>query len=219
MSDVLMMTIDGTRPLSIGAVSELTVLCDRAEGRDTGGVVTLCVTGAPGPGWADGLNIALVTKWERALRRLERLPAATIALAVGDCGGAALDTFLAADIRIATPGTRLLMPFDGEATWPGMAAFRLVRLAGVARVRRSVLFGQPISGAEALASGIADELTDSPEAAAATTAQLVEEVSGKELAIRRQLLFDAETTSFEDALGSHLAACDRALRRGAAEAA
>ncbi|MET7937425.1 enoyl-CoA-hydratase DpgB [Streptomyces sp. NPDC005322] len=219
VSDVLMMSIDGTRPLSIGAVSELTVLCDRAEGRSTGGVVTLCVTGAPGPGWADGLNTALVTKWERALRRLERLPAATIALATGDCGGVGLDAFLVADIRIATPGTRLLMPFDGEATWPGMSAFRLVRLAGAARVRRSVLFGHPISGPEALAFGIADELTDSPEAAAATTAQLIEEVSGKELAIRRQLLFDAETTTFEDALGSHLAACDRALRRGAEEAA
>jgi isomerase DpgB len=40
-------------------------------------------------------------------------------------------------------------------------------------------------------------------------------VAGEELAIRRQLLLDAGHTRFEDALGSHLAACDRALRRGA----
>ncbi|MCZ9336264.1 enoyl-CoA hydratase/isomerase family protein, partial [Streptomyces sp. TRM76130] len=44
-------------------------------------------------------------------------------------------------------------------------------------------------------------------------------LSGKELAIRRQLLFDAANTAFEDALGPHLAACDRALRGTAREAA
>jgi isomerase DpgB len=35
---------------------------------------------------------------------------------------------------------------------------------------------------------------------------------GAELAIRRQLMLEAMTTTFEDALGTHLAACDRALR-------
>ncbi|KOG89867.1 enoyl-CoA hydratase, partial [Streptomyces varsoviensis] len=43
-------------------------------------------------------------------------------------------------------------------------------------------------------------------------------LSGKDLAIRRQLLLDARTTSFEDALGPHLAACDRLLRGTAQEA-
>jgi len=40
--------------------------------------------------------------------------------------------------------------------------------------------------------------------------------TGKEVAIRRQLLLDAAQHSFEEALGAHLAACDRALRRVAA---
>ena len=38
-------------------------------------------------------------------------------------------------------------------------------------------------------------------------------VAGAEHAIRRQLLLEAATTSYEDALGAHLAACDRELRR------
>ena len=36
--------------------------------------------------------------------------------------------------------------------------------------------------------------------------------------MRRQLMLDAATTTFENALGSHLAACDRVLRRIPAEA-
>ena len=38
-------------------------------------------------------------------------------------------------------------------------------------------------------------------------------VEGAELAIRRQLMLEAPTATFEDALGVHLAACDRSLRR------
>ncbi|MFE5895084.1 enoyl-CoA-hydratase DpgB [Streptomyces sp. NPDC002285] len=217
MSHELTLAIDGSQPLSIKTVKDLTVLCDEVE--DGGGAVTLRVTGVPGPGWADGLDVSLVTKWERVLRRLERLPAVIVAVAAGDCGGTALDAFLTADIRIATRSSRLLLPLDGEATWPGMAAFRLTRLAGAARARRAVLFGHPIQAPEALMLGIADELTETPDAAEAAAVQRGEGLSGKELALRRQLLFDAATSSFEDALGAHLAACDRALRRGAEEAA
>ncbi|MGW3109367.1 enoyl-CoA-hydratase DpgB [Streptomyces sp. NPDC001100] len=217
VSAVRTLAVDGSRPLSIRTVKDLTVLCDEVE--DQGGPAILRVTGAPAPGWADGLDVSLVTKWERVLRRVERLPGATVAVAAGDCGGAALDVFLTADIRIATPGSRLLLPFDGEATWPGMAAFRLARLAGAARARRAVLFGHPIPAPEALTLGIADEVTEAPDTAVAAAVQRCEGLSGKELALRRQLLLDAMTVSFEDALGPHLAACDRALRRTVEEAA
>jgi isomerase DpgB len=43
--------------------------------------------------------------------------------------------------------------------------------------------------------------------------------AGAELAIRRQLMDEASWMSFEDALGPHLAACDRALRRAGGRAA
>ena len=178
------------------------------------------VSGAPRGPWARDLNVALVSKWERGLRRLERLPAATIAVADGDCGGAALDALLATDYRIAAASARLLVPIAGGATWPGMALYRLASQAGAAAIRRAVLFGAPIGAAAALALHLVDEVADDLAAALAATAELAaSRSSGPELAIRRQLMLDAATTSFEDALGAHLAACDRVLRRAAAEAA
>lgn len=206
--------LDGGEPLSATTVKAVTGLCDRAEDQDAPGVAALHVSGAPTGDWTGGLDVTLVTKWERALRRLERLPTATAAAARGDCGGTALDAFLAADLRVAAPDTRLIVPRDATATWPGMAGYRLVQLAGGARVRKAVLFGRPIDAAEALSLGLVDELADDPEAAVAAAAGPLGALSGKEVAIRRQLLFDAATTSFEDALGAHLAACDRALRQG-----
>ncbi|MFJ8013292.1 enoyl-CoA-hydratase DpgB [Streptomyces sp. NPDC096339] len=216
---MLTLTIDGTEPLSAATVKALDEVCDRAEDRPGSGVVTVHVTGTPKPDWTSGLTVGLVTKWERVLRRLERLPMATVATASGDCGGPALDAFLAADLRIATPGTRLVVALEGGATWPGMAVHRLAQQAGAAGVRRAVLFGAPIPAARALALGIVDELAEDTAGAAAAAAEIADGLSGKELAVRRRLLFDAVSTSFEEALGQHLAACDRELRRTAEEEA
>ncbi|WP_053048704.1 enoyl-CoA-hydratase DpgB [Streptomyces antioxidans] len=218
MEEPLTVVIDGAEPPTAATVSAVQAACDQAEDRPGRGLVAVRVGGAPATGWTGDLDVMRISKWERALRRLERLPRATVAVASGDCGGAALDAFLACDIRVVTPGTRLLVHGDTTATWPGMAAYRLVQLAGPARVRRALLFGVPIEAPEAIALGVADELADDPAGAIAAAARLAGGLAGKELAIRRQLLFDAATTSFEDALGPHLAACDRELRRPVAEA-
>ncbi|MFI0371275.1 enoyl-CoA-hydratase DpgB [Actinomadura sp. 1N219] len=214
-ADGLVLRIDGSEPISAEAVAAVTALCDRAED-DTGeGLVAVHVSGAPGPAWPDGLTVGLVNKWEHALRRLERLGHVTAGVASGDCGGTALDALLATDVRIAAPGTRLLFAPVGGATWPGMALHRLTRDAGAARIRRAVLLGVPIEAADAHAMALVDELSADPEGALAELAAASRGVAGGELAVRRRLLSDAATTPFDEALGAHLAACDRALRRTA----
>ncbi|MET7335681.1 enoyl-CoA-hydratase DpgB [Nonomuraea sp. NPDC005650] len=214
--DALAIRIDGALPVSPESVVKLRELCDRADDHEGGQPVVVHVSGTPADSRPEGLTVALVNKWEQALRRLERLATPTIAVASGDCGGKALEALLATDYRIATPRTRFLMPLQEGAAWPGMATFRIAQQAGAARARRSVLFGMPITAADALSLHLVDELVADPAAALARTAELAGAVSGQELAIRRQLLLNAETTSFEDALGTHLAACDRVLRRAAA---
>ncbi|MEV7238625.1 hypothetical protein AB0N06_33240 [Streptomyces sp. NPDC051020] len=92
---MLTLTINGTEPVSATAVKAVTAVCDQAEDRPGPGIVTVEVSGAPAAGWTGGLGISLLTKWERALRRLERLPVATAAVATGDLGGTALEAFLA----------------------------------------------------------------------------------------------------------------------------
>ncbi|MFD1535403.1 enoyl-CoA-hydratase DpgB [Nonomuraea guangzhouensis] len=214
--DALLLRVDGTRSLSAELVREVAALCDRADDHEGRGAVVVDVSGAPRGPWTDGLTVALVNKWERALRRLERLPIPTIAVASGDCGGAAFDVLLASDYRLAGTGTRLLLSVDSEATWPGMATYRLSQQLGAAPTRRTVLFGQPITAAEALSLHLVDELVDDAAEVWARVAQLAGSVTGSELAIRRQLMLNATMTSFEDALGVHLAACDRTLRRATA---
>jgi isomerase DpgB len=211
--------VDGSRPLSADSVAELGAVCDAAEDGDAHGFVIVRVSGVPGPGWADNLPVALVSKWERGLRRLERVPAVTIAAAEEDCGGPALDALLAADYRIMPAFAKLIVPVVAGATWPGMALYRLARqAAGSAPARRAVLFGTPIGAAAAQAIGVIDEVTGSAAVAIERAMEVAAATRGTELAIRRQLVQEALTTSYEEALGVHLAACDRILRRLAAGA-
>lgn len=212
----LILRVDGSRPLSADSVTGLGAVCEAAEDAAAHAFVIVRVSGVPGPDWADDLSVALVSKWERGLRRLERVPAATIAVADEDCGGPALDALLATDYRIMSASARLIVPVMAGATWPGMALYRLARqAAGTGPARRAVLFGTPIGAAAAQAIGVVDEVTGD-SAVAIEKAMAVAATRGAELAVRRQLMQEALTTSYEDALGVHLAACDRALRRLAA---
>lgn len=217
MNDELRLRIDGGRPLTPEAVAGVGTVCDAAEDGGARGPVVLELTGTPADDWADGVTVGLISKWERALRRLERLPAVTVAVADGACGGQALDALLATDLRVATRSLRLRLPAVDGATWPGMALYRLgQQTPGSAAIRRAALFGTPLDAAEALALHLVDEVADDAAGAVAAAAGLAAGTSGPEVAIRRQLLLDARTVPFEEALGAHLAACDRTLRRGAA---
>jgi len=213
---VLAIRIDGRQPLSAASVAAIAALCDSAEDGDDPRTVVVHVSGAPDGSWTRNLSVALVSRWERGLRRLERLPAATIGVASGDCGGPALDALLATDYRIADTSLRLVVPVTAGATWPGMALYRMSRQAGGAAIRRSLLLGVPVEAAEALALHLVDELTDDAESALAAAAGLAGAFAGAEVAIRRQLMLEALSASFEDALGAHLAACDRVLRQASA---
>jgi isomerase DpgB len=210
---VLAVRIDGRQPLSAASVAAIAALCDSAEDGDDPRTVVVYVSGAPDRSWTRDLSVALVSKWERGLRRLERLPAATIGVASGDCGGPALDALLATDYRIADTSLRLVVPVTAGATWPGMALYRMSRQAGGTAIRRALLLGVPVEAAQALALHLVDELTDDAESALAAASGLAGAFAGAEVAIRRQLMLEALSVSFEDALGRHLAACDRALRQ------
>ena len=208
--------IDGSKPLSKASIAAVEAVCAAVESDPATSVLPVFVSGAPDEGWTHGLDVSLVSKWERALRRLERLDATTVALASGPCGGAALDGLLATDYRIATPDTALSLAGDGEAVWPGMAIFRLAKQAGGTPVRRAILFGGRINASESVELGLVDELAEDPRRALIAVAERLRPLSGAELAIRRRLMSEASSTAFEDALGRHLAACDRVLRQSAA---
>jgi isomerase DpgB len=207
--------IDAREPLSADVIARVNAACDRVEDAPKDVILLVHLRAgqtSAGEPWPHEVGIHAVNQWERALRRLERLPTATLAVVDGYCSGLALEVLLATDYRIAASGARLRVPALPEGTWPGMTLYRMANQLGVAPVRRLALFGVEIGAARAAGLGLVDEVGDDVVALAREALEILGGVPGRELAIRRRLLLDATTTSYEDALGSHLAACDRAVR-------
>jgi isomerase DpgB len=218
--------IGGGVALSKSLVATVNEACGRVEEDERKGLTLLVhITGGhPGAGdepWPHETAIHLVNQWERALRRLERLPVLVLAVVDGVCRGPAFDLLLATDYRVATADVSLELVGVAGGAWPGMALYRLVNQVGVGAARRMVVLGTPVTATRAAGLGLVDEVAEDAVARVRAVLQSAGGAHGRELAIRRQLLFEAAATSFEDALGTHLAACDRALRlaRGGVEAA
>lgn len=194
-------------------VHALTTGCDRAEAAGPDSVLLIDINGSgDDPGWPAEIGIHDVTRWERTLRRLERLTAVSIAVARGHCIGPSMEVLLATDFRIAGPDLRLSTPGPGGTLWPGMAVHRLANQIGVAHARRTVLFGDEIDAATAARLGLVDEVTEDPARVGREMADALRRHTTTDLPVRRRLLLDAVGTTFEEALGPHLAACDRTLR-------
>jgi isomerase DpgB len=218
------LTIDGDEPLSTSLTKRVNVACDHIEDADGDVVVLMYLRGPRDPAtgsaaggesggaWSPELGVHTVNRWERALRRLERLSRLTIAVVDGVCRGPALELLLTTDYRIARPGAVLQMPPPTQAAWPGLALFRVAHQLGAARARQFALLGVALPAERAADAGLVDTVAVDVRAAVGDAVERFAGTSGSEIALRRQLLFDAATTSFEDAVGVHLAACDRTLR-------
>jgi isomerase DpgB len=212
-SPLLQLNIAGGIPLS-----ELTVqvnsLCEQAEEHAQAIVVLEFIPTIACIKWPGEVDIQAVNRWERVVRRLERVPAVMIGVASGVTSGPALDLLLVTDYRITMADFRLYIPINDKQVWPGMAIHRLVNQIGVARTRQLLMGSHEITAQQALNIGLIDEIAETTLTAAISVAILrFGSMSCKEFSIRRQLLLEASTTSFEDALGTNLAACDRELRR------
>ncbi|MEV7652912.1 enoyl-CoA-hydratase DpgB [Streptomyces anulatus] len=209
-----LLEVHGGEPLPV-LTTALTTLCELVSA-DPGRVVVVLRLSARADAdraWPGNVNVQDVTRWERAVRRLGRCPAAVIAELPGTCAGPALDLTLAADYRVCAPATRLLLPINDGHFWPGMAVHALVRQVGYARARQIVMWGEDLSAEQATAIGLFDRISADTEDAVRQATVLFGRISDAELAVRRQLLSEAVSSEFDEAIGAHLAACDRELRR------
>lgn len=194
--------------------AQLNHICEQVEDRTQSIVILRFTNNAQQfQAWPGNVTIQDVNRWERSVRRLERLNALTIAVLSGAVGGPTLDLVLATDYRIATSDLRLKLPTNDCQVWPGMILHRLANQIGIGQSRRLLIGSHEISAQQALNIAMINEVTDSLSESLETAVSKLSLIADAELKVRRQLLLEATTTSFEDALGTYLAACDRELNR------
>lgn len=104
------------------------------------------------------------------------VPAPVIAAVHGACIGGGLQLALAADLRIVHPEARLAVREIAYGMIPDMSISRtLSRLVRIDVAKQLTFTGRDVPGTEALALGLATQLSDDPLAAAR---QLAEQIAG-----------------------------------------
>jgi isomerase DpgB len=211
--DVVHLEISGRAHLSTDLVKSLDDGLSQTEDIGESGLLVVRVVGGEEPAasyhWPGQANIEMVNKWERAVRRMERTASTTLVVAEGNCSGLALELLLVADRRLARSNLRIQI---AAPIWPGMGIYRLVHQIGYARSRKLMLSGAELQAELAREFDIIDDITDS-DLEAVTRVNLRELAAIDDFAVRRRLLQDGLSSSFDEAIGAHLAACDRTLRR------
>lgn len=216
-ADSVTLTIDAAAALSPFLVATLRTACDRAEDAPAGTPFVVHLRGTseqirdiPWPG--DNVSIQLATSWERSLRRLERISSPLICLVEHLCGGLALEILLCCDFRVATPNMRVHRgPVARQ--WPGMLVYRLAKELGAARARSILLCTEELSASDAVAIGLVDLV--SPHLHTELAHELPARMRGlldPSVPLFRQLLSESFATPYEDALGLHLASCEKIIR-------
>jgi isomerase DpgB len=142
------------------------------------------------------------------VRRLERSNAISFAIARHVCSPLALELLLVADQRLANSDFLISRT---KKMWPGMAIYRLSQQIGMIQARRLLLHGHDLNASTCLSLGLIDEILAGPME---DLGKLVEDVSRlEEFGMIRRLIQESHTEAYEEALGAHLAACDRILRK------
>ena len=202
-------------------VAQINTLCDQAEDAAVGSIVRINLEShhraeARRSDGSHTIDINLVNHWERALRRLECTPCVTVAVATDDIGGLSLALLLCTDCRVVGESTRLGLSHAGQTRLPGMVLYRLSHQLGPMLSRRMALLNRWLSSQEALQHGLVDAVSSQPSLAVHGLMQELQQHDLTHASLHRRLILEAPSVSYENALGSHLAACDRILRQAQA---
>ncbi|MFC3653234.1 enoyl-CoA-hydratase DpgB [Dyella humi] len=219
-ANIVRLTLKSPSVLSTDLVQKLNAALDRAEDIGSNAPIEIEIRGmdhlVDSPAWPGATDVMVVSKWEQVLRRIERMQTLSAVSVHGHCTAEALELLLVADHRTVSHGTHIHLSTSDHDVWPSMALHRLCNQIGYARARRPMLFGGVLTGEQLREWGVVDSVT-AGDAPFEVPEWRLSAIDPGDLSMRRRLLQDALDSSFDAALGAHLAACDRTLKRMAGE--
>ena len=201
--------------LTLELINELNRLCDQLEdtSREQLGVLLLQLDSRVSCVEPEcHKDVYLISKWEKLLRRLELTDGAVICAASDNIGHLGLALLLVSDYRLANELSQFSLCNEQGHLLAGCALQRLAHQFGSGACRKLVLFGNTLNAVEAKNIGLIDELGADSGVLAQQYIDSLQPNQLNDIRVRRQLLLEAFHLGHDEALGAHLAACDRSLR-------
>jgi isomerase DpgB len=202
----LNMNIEDTASISVELIEKINQLCAQAEADEQVKVVGFTFGKTSGADAGEAIaDVALLHKWEKSLRRLENVNALIVAHCEGELSLAAMSILAVSDLRIGTPASSFGLN-GKEVTVPGMLIHRLTQQLNANGLRSLLLLGNRWSAEEAEANGLQ-----------ALTEDIIFGLNPhafNDIRVRRKLILEASTASYDETLGLSLSASDRIMRKG-----
>lgn len=148
----------------------------------------------------------------KSLRRLENLNALIVAHCDGDLGLAAISAVVIADLRVGSASSTFGLN-DKEVTVPGMLVHRLTQQLTHSWVRSLLLLGNRLSADEALQSGMIDRIAANPQTLSEDIIHGLNPHAFNDIRVRRKLILEAGSASYDETIGLSLSASDRIMRK------
>ncbi|MCP4265029.1 MAG: enoyl-CoA hydratase/isomerase family protein [Candidatus Brocadiaceae bacterium] len=152
-------------------------------------------------------------RWEIMINRLETLNKITIAVIDGECLGAGIQLALSCDYRIATNNSQFAHNEVQMGILPGHTIFQLSKFCGLNTSLELIATGRFYTAQEAMDKGIVNRVCEDHEIED-ETAWFLQQFKDTKMDIyylARRLLKEAHSMSYEDFLGSYLAAQHRVI--------
>ena len=155
---------------------------------------------------APGDGLKALTRLEKVLAAVERLPRPTAVVLEGPIGSVGLELALIADLTIASPDVVFYVPGPERGFLPGMSLYRLVRYVGPGIARQILLHRTTIPAQHARRLGIVDRIVPVPTEALGAELSRLLSLPPAALNLARQMLTEAGPMNYAEAYDSYKAA-------------
>ena len=194
--------------IDIPMMSELVAAIGQVE--ENGSVSTLLITGK-GANFSSGVDVAahrpetvreMLSGFHSAIRALVASKKVTIAMVRGNSLGGGAELAMVCDMVYTARDARWGFPEIKLGCFPPVAAVGLAALVGQKRAAELILSGRQISGAEALAIGLANAAVDEGEldGAVREATSRFAELSPASLAVTKKALYCWDAMHFDKGL-------------------
>ena len=194
--------------IDIPMMQELVTALEEVEKQKS--VSTLILSGK-GANFSAGVDVAahrpgstrqMLTEFHSAIRSLVSSKKVTIAVVRGSCLGGGAELAMVCDMVYTARDARWAFPEIKLGCFPPVAAVGLAALVGQKRAAELILTGRQISGAEALAIGLANAAVDVSEldAAVRECTERLAQLSPASLAVTKKAIYCWDAMHFDKGL-------------------
>lgn len=159
------------------------------------------------------MNVKEISRWEKIIVYIERMRKITIMALPEHVDDTLFQVALVCDYCLCMPKTTFKFSSIKSGYLPGMAVFRLTKFIGLGKAKQVLYKQLELSTRAALEAGIVEEVVPDLEKGVSDRIEAINPIEIEPTILARLIMTDSYHDSYEDEVGTYLAAQVRCFER------